>query len=264
MHRYGVTFLLLFLSPNICLAGDDSSQLIALKGEIEQLKQGQQEMAKTLQAIKDILMGKGPPLDNLTVRVGDSPALGEKTARVTIVEFSDFQCPYCGAYARDTFEKIVDRYVKTGKVRYAIRNFPIEQIHPLAEKAAEAAMCAKEQGKYWEAHTLFFDNQHALEEVIKLQDADAVTVGINTTTFTQCVNSKKYTDLIKRDRTEGVELGVKGTPTFFLGYVDERDPTQIRAVKSLVGAPPLQEFAAAIEDLLKRGSQDQEAASAAK
>jgi protein-disulfide isomerase len=242
---------LIFLVPFICVAADDSSQLTALKNELEQIKQSQQEMAKTLQAIKEILKGKESLLDNTVVRLGDSPTLGDRTARVTIVEFSDFQCQYCGAYARDTFEKIVDQYVKTGKVRYVARNFPIEQIHPLAMKAAEAAMCAKEQGKFWEAHRLFFDNQPVLDEVIRLQQGDAVTVGINTSVFEQCIASKKYAEFITRDLTEGIELGVKGTPTFFLGYSDLKDLSHIRAVKSLVGAPPLREFEMALDDLLK-------------
>src|SRR5580692_11634541 len=101
---------LIFLLPFICAAADDSSQLAALRKDLDQIKQSQQDMAKTLQSIKEILIGKVSPLDNAMVRLGDSPTLGERTARVTIVEFSDFECPYCGAYARDTFEKIVDLY----------------------------------------------------------------------------------------------------------------------------------------------------------
>jgi len=229
----------------------DATELTALRNDVEQIKQAQQEIAKSLQVIKDILMGKTPPLDNVDVQVEGSPTLGKETAEVTIVEFSDFQCPYCGTYARDVFGKIVDQYVKTGKVKYVVRNFPIEQLHPLAGKAAEAAMCANEQGKYWEAHALFFDNQPALDEVIRLQEGDATAIGINTAAFEQCIASNRYAELIKRDLAEGVRLGVKGTPTFFLGYSDVNEPSHIKAVKSLVGARPLQEFYAALDDLIK-------------
>ena len=111
-------------------------------------------------------------------------------------------------------------------------------------------MCAKDQGKVWEAHRLFFDNQPVLNEVIRLQQGDAVTVGINTSVFEQCIASKKYTEFIERDLAEGIELGVKGTPTFFLGYSDLKDLSHIRAVKSLVGAPPIREFEMALDDLL--------------
>lgn len=246
----------LLLLPLACAGsddrvGEDRSRIDALAKDIQEIKQTQQEIARSLQAIRELLLGKRPSLDNVAVQVAGSPSLGEPTARATIVEFTDFQCPYCGEYAREGFGKIVEHYVKTGRVRYVIRNFPIEQIHPLAEKAAESAMCANEQGKYWPAHLLFFDNQQALGEVIRLQDADAVTVGIERRKFDQCLAAKHTTDAILRDLTDGVMLGVKGTPTFFLGYPDLKNSSQIRAVKSLVGAPPIHEFYAAIEELLQ-------------
>jgi protein-disulfide isomerase len=249
MHHIG--FGLILLLPAICAGADDRNQTDALRKELEEIKQSQQEIARALEAIKNILLGKRPPLDNVAIQFTGSPVVGEATAKVTIVEFSDFQCPYCGTYAREAFGKIVDRYVKSGKVRYVIRNFPLEHLHPLAEKAAESAMCANEQGKYWPAHMLFFDNQQALGDVIKLEEGDAASVGIDRKIFEQCIATKRTTDAIMRDLTEGVALGVKGTPTFFLGYSDLKDPSQIRAVKSLVGAPPIQEFYAAIEELLK-------------
>lgn len=129
-----------------------------LKREIESLKTGQKAMQKDIQIIKDLLMGKKPPLENVFVST-DAPDAGQKTAKVTMVEFSDYQCPFSGRYFNQTLSQVMDEYVKTGKVRYVFRDFPLESIHPLALKAAEAAHCAGDQGKYWEMHDQLYKNQ---------------------------------------------------------------------------------------------------------
>src|SRR5437867_250461 len=121
-----------------------AAEMQALRKDVETLKAGQKDIQKTLQVMKDILMGKQPPLEDVYVSIDGAMTLGEKTAKVIMVEFSDYQCPFCGRYANDTFTPLIDQYVKTGKVRYALRNFPLESIHPLAEKAAEAAECIGE------------------------------------------------------------------------------------------------------------------------
>jgi protein-disulfide isomerase len=128
-------------------------------------------------------------------------------------------------------------------------------LHPLARQAAEAARCANEQGKYWKAHEFFFDNQPSLQEVIRLSGNDAVTVGVDSTALNTCVKSGKYAEVVQRDLLDGVRLGVKGTPTFFLGFTDPTDPSRVRVVKSLVGGLALREFQAVIEELLGRKSE---------
>ena len=220
----------------------------ALKKDVEALKAGQKEIQKNLRIVKDILMGKQPPLENVFVTTTGAPALGEKDAKVTMIEFSDYQCPFCGRYATQTMSQVLDEYVKSGKVRYIFRNFPLEQLHPMAAKAAEAALCADEQGKYWEAHDRFFKNQQALDA--KEMQGHAVVLGLDAAKFQQCVDGGKYTAQVKNDVVEGSQLGVKGTPTFFFGLTDPKDPAKLRAVKLLSGAVPFANFKEAIDNLL--------------
>jgi len=164
------------------------------------------------------------------------------------VEFSDYQCPFCGRYANDTYSKIIDGYVKTGKVRYALRNFPLESIHPNAEKAAEAAECAGDQGKYWEMHERLFKNQSQLDA--KELPGHAVVLGLDQDKFKQCLDTGKFTAKVKGDAADGAKLNVRGTPTFFIGYPDPKDPSKLNAVKLLSGAQPLTAFTDILDALL--------------
>jgi protein-disulfide isomerase len=235
--------LIFALSIPTAFAGDDVQEL---RKEIEALKAGQTEIQKNLQIVKDILMGKQPPLEDVFVNTAGAPMLGEKTAKVTIVEFSDFQCPFCGRYATQTMPQLLDEYVKTGKVRYVFRNFPLDQLHPLAEKAAEASACAGEQGKFWEAHDRFFKNQQALDA--KEMQGHAVVLGLDTPKFQQCLESGKYASRVKADLAEGQKYNVRGTPSFFFGT--EVKDSKLRAVKFLSGALPIQDFKDVIDNLL--------------
>lgn len=240
---------------NVSPAGAQSKdEITKLRSEIESLKSGQQEMQKNIQIIKDILMGKQPPLENVFISTDNAPALGEKDAKVTIVEFSDYQCPFCGRYSTQTMSQVLDEYVKTGKVRYVFRNFPLEQLHPLAMKAAEAAECAGEQGKYWEMHDRLFKNQQNLEAKELL--GHAVVVGLDQAKFQQCLDGGKYAALIKNDIADGQKSGVRGTPTFFFGLTSESKGSKIKAVKLLSGAQPISTFKETIDDLLNPPKED--------
>jgi protein-disulfide isomerase len=217
-----------------------------LRKEVEAVKAGQKDIQKNLQIVKDILMGKQPPLEDVFINTAGSPSLGEKTAKVTIVEFSDFQCPFCGRYATQTMPQLLDEYVKTGRVRYVFRNFPMDQLHPLAEKAAEASVCAADQGKFWEAHDRFFKNQQALDA--KEMQGHAVVLGLDAPKFQQCLDSGKYTSRVKADVAEGQKYNVRGTPSFFFGT--EMKDSKLKAVKFLSGALPFQDFKDVIDSLL--------------
>src|SRR3989344_9399332 len=99
------------------------------------------------------------PTGPVDVSADDDPVLGEKNAKVTIIEFSDFQCPFCSRFRDQTFDQIKSKYIDTGKVKFVYRDFPLTQIHPMAQKGAEASECADEQGKFWEYHDLLFQKQ---------------------------------------------------------------------------------------------------------
>lgn len=164
-------------------------------------------------------------------------AKGQATAKVVMVEFSDFQCPYCGRYATETFPQIDKDYIKTGKVRYIFYHYPLT-FHQYAQKAAEAAECAGEQGKFWEMHDKLFKTQDKLTVADLKQDA--TTLGLNAANFNTCLDSGKYEDQVQADFTLGQNVGVQGTPAFFVNG------------KPISGAQPIENFKQVIEEELKK------------
>jgi protein-disulfide isomerase len=152
-------------------------------------------------------------LPPLRVKVGTegSPSKGPKEAPVTIVEFSDFQCPYCSRLSQILHE-VVAKY--RDEVHLVFRQFPLSQIHPLAEKAAEASLCAGDQNRFWEMHDLMFQTQSALkDEDLK---AKALALKLDSTAFDSCLASGKYAEKVKQDEREGYTLGITSTPAFFI------------------------------------------------
>jgi len=245
-----------FVSASLLLIptafGSSDDELRQLRKEVDALRSSQKEIQKNVQIIKDILMGKQAPLEDVFISIAGAPDMGEKTAKVTLVEFSDYQCPFCGRYATQTMSQVLDDYVKTGKVHYVFRNFPLEQIHPFAEKAAEAAACAGDQGKYWEAHDRFFKNQSALDA--KGMAGHAAVLGLDSVKFQECLTSGKYAAQVKSDVAEGQKYNVRGTPAFFFG-TDVKD-SKLHAVKFLTGAVPYDKFKEVIDGLLNPPKED--------
>jgi protein-disulfide isomerase len=141
----------------------------------------------------------------------DDPNLGSPEAKVVIVVFEDFQCPFCRKNQED-LKKIVETY--GDKVFLIFRDFPIPSVHPEAEAAAEAANCAFQQGKFWEYHDQLFARQDELSARTYNQIAE--TLGLDISAFNRCVNTKAYSKEIEADVKAGQDLGVIGTPTFFI------------------------------------------------
>ena len=137
-------------------------------------------------------------------------------------------------------------YIQTGKVKYVTRDLPLESIHPLAFKAAEATHCAGEKGKYWEMHDRLFANQRELARPDLSKHAQAL--GLDIAAFDQCVDTGKSAARIRKDMAEAQSLQVNGTPTFFLGLTDPTG-SQIKGVR-MTGAQPYQTFKDTIERLL--------------
>lgn len=136
--------------------------------------------------------------------------------------------------------------MKTGKLRYIVRDFPVESIHPHAFKAAEATHCARDQGKYWEMHDLLFSNQRALGASDLANHARAL--GLDAGVFQTCLASGKHATRIRRDLAEGEKGGVRGTPTFMLGATDSG--ATVRVLRLIRGAQPASAFKAAIDGVL--------------
>ncbi len=141
-------------------------------------------------------------------------ALGRDDAPITMVEFTDLQCPFCRQYANTTFERLKKEWIDTGKVRYISRDFPLS-FHGQARNAARAARCAADQGKYWEMRAALLQNANALSTADIAKAAG--TLGLNVKTLTVCSASTKYDAEIEADIAEGQRLGVTGTPTFITG-----------------------------------------------
>lgn len=170
----------------------------------------------------------------------DDAALGPASAPVTIVEFSDFQCPFCQNVA-PTLKRIKDTY--GDKVRIVWKDFPLTRIHPEAFKAAEAGNCAREQGKFWELHDRLFANQKALRpDDLK---AHAAAVGLDAATFNACLDSAKYSARVQEHVTAGTRLGINSTPT---SYINGR---------LFSGAHPYEAFAMVIDEELQRAARPQ-------
>lgn len=245
----------------VCLAQSSDEMKILMK-EIQELKASQEAMQKDITAIKERLIPKPPPpFQGADISIQGDPVMGNKDAKVTMVEFTDYQCPFCGRAFRQTYPPVVAEYVKTGKLRYVIHDYPLQQLHPNAFRAAEAARCAGDQGKYWEMHDRLFGNQQALDE--KGLQASAQALGLDAKQFQQCLDTGKYKAEINDEIKVGTSLGVTGTPTFFLGPTGT-DPNKFRATKKIGGAFPYTAFKQAIDDIVSPPKAAPDAKAAAK
>ena len=181
--------------------------------------------------------------DSISVRADRARIRGAETATVWLVEFSDFQCPFCKQWHDETFAKIDQAYVKTGKVRMAYLNFPLSRIHKNAQVAAEAAMCAGVQGKFWELHSSLFQAQPRWAEAktpLIVFDSLARAAGVELKRWDNCMTSHATAKLIEADRDRSAKAGVESTPTFFVGE------------RALAGAFPFDTFRVAIDSALAK------------
>lgn len=155
------------------------------------------------------------------VSVDDDPVLGNANAKVTIIEFGDYQCPSCRLFWREIEPRLKKEYVDTGKVKLVFRDFPIKEIHPDATAAAMAAQCAADQGKYWEYHDRIFREQDkGTDDVVRFKAADlkkwGAAIRLDAAAFNACVDSARYQDEVAKDYADGIAVGIQGTPTFFI------------------------------------------------
>ncbi len=210
---------------------DQIKEQIAQYLERPQIQSAQQAFVDRLKKEYGVEVALKPPKVDVAA-VG--PSKGPASAPVTIIEFSDFECPFCGR-AEDTVKRVMKEY--DGKVRLVYRDFPLP-MHPQAQKAAEAAQCAGDQGKYWEMHEKLFANQTALQPA-QLKGY-AKDLQLNQAKFDQCLDSGEKAKVVDENRKAGEKVGVTGTPAFFVnGY-------------QLTGAQPFEEFKSLIDQELAR------------
>lgn len=192
---------------------------------------------------------KAPPAIatvSLDLSVTGFPSRGLSQAQVVVLEFSDFQCPFCGRYIRDTYPRLSANYVDTGKVKYVFRHFPLENIHPNAKNAALAANCAGNQGRFWEMHDRLFANQQALDLPALLAYGGAL--GLNDGKYRSCLNGQETAPAIEADKADALRAEFTGTPAFLIGRISADG--RLHAVRRVVGAQPYSVFQSAIDDVL--------------
>jgi protein-disulfide isomerase len=174
------------------------------------------------------------------------PSLGSPNAPLTMVEFTDYQCPFCSRFHSQTFPLIRKAYIEPGRVRYVTLDFPLSSIHPDALRAARASHCGEEQGKYWELHDVLFNQRGRLGREAIL---GAVTeLGLNAPRFSACLDSEAHDARIQQDLSRGRAIGISGTPTFLLG----RTAGKTLHGQVIVGAQPFEVFDDLIRSLLDR------------
>jgi protein-disulfide isomerase len=171
--------------------------------------------------------------------------LGDPNAKVTMIEYADFQCPFCGKFFTETAQPVIEKYVKTGKVQFVFRDFAF--LGPESIKSAEASWCAGDQNKYWEFHDYLFTHQNG-ENKGAFADANlktfAVTLGLDATTFNQCLDSGKYTKTVTDMTAAAGKAGVQGTPKSFI-------LKKGKVVSTVDGAYPLADVSAKLDAALK-------------
>jgi protein-disulfide isomerase len=220
------------------LRGEEAAarEQIRTRLQSEKLAAQREAFLKTLRSQADVVVHlQAPPVFRVEVSTDGAPSKGGATAPVTIIEFSDFHCPFCKRVL-PTLAQLESQYGE--QVKLVFRDYPIDKLHPGARKAHEAARCADEQGKFWAYHDILF--AHAPKVRPEQLKAYAQEVGLDVAAFEQCLSSGKYQTAVQNDIDEGSRVGVTGTPAYFING------------RLLSGAQPLEKFVQIIEEELAR------------
>jgi protein-disulfide isomerase len=244
---------LLSLSP----PQSQTDEIAALKREIQSLKAQQAQMQRDLDTIKSILLGqraqaepRGDQFVNKQITLDNQPSRGNANAKVTMVEVSDYHCPFCRRQTLQTMPQVNADYINTGKVRYVFVDYPIAQLHPDAFKSHEAAACAGDQGKYWQMHDLLFTNSPA-KDASQLA-TQASMLGLDMKQFDACMNGGNggaHAAEIRGSIARVQQLGVGGTPLVLIGLTPAPG-SPMKVIGSVYGALPYADFKAALDAAL--------------
>ena len=250
-HRAILIFSVVSLVTGVCQrqAAAQSAGDSDLRKEVEQLKNRVQALQIELDGIKTMLREQTARA-NPVIDIAENPAMGDAGAKLVMIEFSDFQCPYCLEYFKTAYRQVIENYVKTGKIRYVFADFPGEKIHPHALRAAEAARCANAQGKFWDLHDQLFTHQRDLGAT-GIEDA-AHAAGVNEPEFSGCLAAGQYAEAVRHAEEATSKLGIQGTPVFVFGTPDPANPGKIKVGRALVGAQPFAVFQQTIDSLLAK------------
>jgi len=173
---------------------------------------------------------------------------GEPRADVVVIEYSDFQCPYCRQFAKTTLPRLKKAYVASGRVQLAFRHFPLDAIHPFARDAAVLAECAGDQGAFWPVHDRLFSATLALDPVTLTQTVEGLRLDQGRL---EACRGESGPQAVEADVLEGRLAGVTGTPTFLIGQ--RQADGRVKALRRLTGARPFEEFVVSLDSLLGGG-----------
>jgi protein-disulfide isomerase len=214
-------------------------ELRAMRMALEKLAAGQQQAARAPSAVAPAAGDDRAKLANTS-----GYALGKADAPLTMVEFTDLQCPFCRRFSSTTFDEIKKAYIDTGLLRFVTRDLPLTSIHPHAQRAALACRCAGEQGKFWELrHALLTSSTPLSPELIT---STATGLGLDMTGFNGCLEGERFLADVQRDMAEAGSVGIGGTPGFVIGRTSANGLDGVR----LSGAQPFAAFEAKFKELL--------------
>ena len=230
-------------APRVSAQGMTSVQGDAILKELKEIRRMLEDMQKQLAAVG--AAQRAPAADApVKVSIANGQAMGSASAPLVLVEFTDYQCPYCRNFAVSTFPTLKTKYIDTGKLQFVSRDFPLD-FHPNAMIAAHAARCAADQGKFWEIRSALFANNTALQKDRLLTYARDLS--LNMPTFQACLDKETHLASIQTDLSDALAAGIEGTPSFVLG---RRTSTGTIEGVRIVGAQPLAVFDAKISELL--------------
>ncbi len=251
----------MMLVTSVIIAGCQPQSSESLQGDIASLKQEITQLKKELSLIgsqvNDIhtiaMSSQKPQFKTLPTQANFNsnsslPSLGANDAPIAIIEFSDYQCPYCKRFIDQTFSQIKSRYIDTDTVQYLTRDFPLG-FHPKAKGAAIAANCSLQQDAYWQMRTSLFANMKQLSRELYLKSAAELSLDMNK--FNDCLNDNAIAVKIQQDVAYGSSLGIRGTPSFVIGRVENG---QLISPKLVVGAQSYETLALLIDSLLDKTS----------
>lgn len=215
-------------------------------GRQQQLLDNDREILRQLEDLRTSLDTR-PEAENFNMKIDGAPTKGDPHARVALIEFSDFECPFCGRYMRDSYPQLDHDFISTGKIRYVFRHYPLVNVHRNALKAGEAGECAERQKKFWQFHDRLFANQKLLDPPSLIAHARAV--GLDMKVFETCL-AGDATSTVLGDMDAGTRAGVMATPTFLFGFVQEDGSVQV--MERVVGAKPYTALKSVLDRMLTK------------
>ena len=213
-----------------------NTQVETMQGEIKELKSKPAQPGRAAAPTPTVVKG---------VRIDDDPVKGDANAPITIIEFSDYECPFCKRSNDQVISKIDEEYIKEGKVKFVFRDFPLG-FHKQAIPAAVAANCAGEQDKYWEVHDFLFQSKNNVNQAAVLNAAESL--GLDKAKLEACMKDPSKEEEVKSDMAEGQKYGVRGTPSYFIGKTTDNGEIEGTFIR---GAQPYPVFKTEIDKQLE-------------